>query len=801
MRLDVTATQKETTMRNRVSRFFALVLVLGVSPLCAQAQTLNEQQVLTAPARGEGGPERYFGSDVAIDGDLAVVREAFLGARVRGYRRINGSWERALELDLQDPTHSPQAMAVNEGRLIITVAVGSSRLVRILRATPTGWVEEYASSIDRPEFGDSVAIDGSIAVIGDSNAGGGGALYVTRRGAQNVWSATDALTPTPRQSGAAFGQEIAIVASAVVAAAPREDVNGASDAGAAYIFELTQSTWTQVSRLTAPTVVAGERFGSAVAISGLNEAIPDRLLVGSRGATGLGRVYAVRRQSGVWEQSFIIEPPVAEANSSFGSQLSMDGDVALIAAPLLDGNGGNETGAVWGVDFNANLSSATLTRRNDPLNEPNVRLGNGVAIDRNGPTALIGAPRSAANGNLSGSVLMSVGTSGQPFPPLQRVFALGRNQDYARFGAALHSDGDTLIVGAPQEAPTADDGTGAVYFYGRTANGPWQLTQRLQSPQGQAGDRYGEAVAVHGDFALVGAPGVDLVGTDAGVVYVYRRSNGIWNIDRQLTTPCPNPQRREFGRRIVFDGMRAMIGAICPPPGGGIDIGIYIATRQTNGEWTFDLVETALRLGSGAWDAGLAVFGVYAVQGGPDAIFSGFVHTYAYDGSDWQLVGLLDNGNDTPTPQGYGFDVGVDQGLLAAASYRGGTAIAVRRRVGDQFLPETSLLPTGLAAGEPLWAVAVKGERIAVGAPQHAVSVANQGAVFLFERQLGSWQQTQRLLSSTPAALGAFGTELVYGSDGALLVGAPGASLRFRNEGAVHVFAAPSNEVFRDGFE
>jgi len=75
------------------------------------------------------------------------------------------------------------------------------------------------------------------------------------------------------------------------------------------------------------------------------------------------------------------------------------------------------------------------------------------------------------------------------------------------------------------------------------------------------------------------------------------------------------------------------------------------------------------------------------------------------------------------------------------------------------------------------------------------------GAACVFERIAGTWQQTQRLLSTQPNSAAQFGDALAVASDGSLLVGAFGATRDYRYEGAVHVFGVPSGEVFRDGFE
>ena len=157
--------------------------------------------------------------------------------------------------------------------------------------------------------------------------------------------------------------------------------------------------------------------------------------------------------------------------------------------------------------------------------------------------------------------------------------------------------------------------------------------------------------------------------------------------------------------------------------------------------------------------------------------------------------------SNTPTPQGYGYGLSVDQGTLAIASYRPNTPVIVRRRSGNNFLPEASLMPNGLSASDPTPVVAVLGERIAIGAPLHTVSVNQQGAAFLFERRLGVWQPTQRLLASNPQQQSYFASTMVFAPDATMFVGAPEESPLFPFEGALYVYALPPDLLYRDDFE
>ncbi len=790
-----------------------ILAMLSLTPAGAGAQAYSLRQVLHAAAQGEGFAGQMFGGALAVDGDLAVVSEVHFGAptQLRGYRRVAGTWQRAPELSIRRSDESMVALALNDGNLIYSATdlTTNARNVRVMRATATGWVQDHVLTLNSGEYGTAVAIAGSRALIGHPGvSNNSGAVYVIERiSNSNNWMSSAVLLPSIRQSNARFGSSVAIVSGAVVAGAPGEDVTAGGvlqDAGAAYVFELTQSTWTEVNRFVAATPQANDAFGARVAISGLDEGQPDRLLISARTSNLGGRVHAYRRGTSNWVASFVMNPPVAQAGQEFGFSLSMDGDHALIGAHGFD-LGGSDTGVVYGADFNAGFTAATLVQRADPQQEVGAIAGFAVAIDRAGPTSLVGAPLADLYGNTSqGVVLMSEGSAGSPFPSLQRVFDLGQGLGNARFGSAASAEGDALLVGAPGESAGSIAGIGAAYLYRRQPDGNYALETRWQSPQGGIGDSFGAAVAVHGDIALVGAPGVDLGGTDAGLVYVYRRSNGIWNIEALIYSQCASTSRRAFGRRIAFDGSHAILGGICPPvsnTGPTNDVGVVIATRQSEGVWIQHVETYSSRMGSGGWDAGMAVIGNPNVRGDADSIEAGFVRAALFDGSNWVGTGPSDNGSNTPTPQGYGYGLSVDQGALAIASYRPNTPVIVRRRSGNVFLPEASLIPTGLNASDATQAVAVLGDRIAIGAPRHTVSVNEQGATFLFERRLGTWQQAQRLLASNPQQQSYFGSVMVFAGDASLIVGAPEESPLFPFEGALYIYAPPPDLIHRDGFE
>ncbi|MCH8252760.1 MAG: PQQ-dependent sugar dehydrogenase [Planctomycetes bacterium] len=83
-------------------------------------------------------------------------------------------------------------------------------------------------------------------------------------------------------------------------------------------------------------------------------------------------------------------------------------------------------------------------------------------------------------------------------------------------------NGDTVLIGSPGHSDERG-GAGAAYVYrfGQMEH-DWLEVSELTWDETEFGDDFGVAVAVHGAFAFVGAPGDDGVGLDTGAVYAFR---------------------------------------------------------------------------------------------------------------------------------------------------------------------------------------------------------------------------------------------------------------------------------------
>ena len=178
----------------------------------------------------------------------------------------------------------------------------------------------------------------------DFNSGG---VYVwTRSG--STWTQQTTLHASVKQSSQFMGTSVDINddATYIITGAYSYDISGgAANVGGAYIFTRSGSTWTQQTILTPSDAAAGDGFGRAVAISGDGK----YAVVGARtkpSATRVGAAYVFERSGSTWTQVEKIVGTHAINNSEFGGfsvSISDDGSTVTI--------GGGATGAtVDGLD-------------------------------------------------------------------------------------------------------------------------------------------------------------------------------------------------------------------------------------------------------------------------------------------------------------------------------------------------------------------------------------------------------------------------------------------------------------------
>lgn len=174
-----------------------------------------------------------------------------------------------------------------------------------------------------------------------------------------------------------------------------------------------------------------------------------------------------------------------------------------------------------------------------------------------------------------------------------------------RFGFAVAIDGDLAVVGAPNR----DAGKGVAYLLART-EGAWQQVTKLMASERADGDFFGTTVAIAGETVLIGA--YNSYGA-TGRAYVFGPEGETWSQRQVLASPEPMPAEW-FGIRVALSGSYAMVLGIGY---GGVEGGGYLYGRTSAGMRLL----TTLRAPEGAagdyLGVGSALLGGVALLGAP----------------------------------------------------------------------------------------------------------------------------------------------------------------------------------------
>lgn len=171
--------------------------------------------------------------------------------------------------------------------------------------------------------------------------------------------------------------------------------------------------------------------------------------------------------------------------------------------------------------------------------------------------------------------------------PLAQTLAQAPAPVYAsQFGSALAASADLVVVGAPHDLVAGID-AGAAYVY-RRSNGSWQLETVLSSASPQHGGLFGFAVSVAAtpdrEVIAVGEPfRDDGANLDAGSLTVYERSGGTW---QERSTMSGGSDYVALGYSVATDGTALLAGA----PYSNAFYGATATLRRDDAgpSWAFD---------------------------------------------------------------------------------------------------------------------------------------------------------------------------------------------------------------------
>jgi Ca2+-binding RTX toxin-like protein len=254
------------------------------------------------PSDGSSGD--LFGNEVALDGDRLVVGAPqvddpeYLAGQAYVFEFSGGSWTETAILSASDGTSYDKfgsSVAVDGDTILVGAegwgpsATDERGKVYVFTQVGSDWVESSLPAdpapVDGDLFGNNVALDGDLAVVGAPQDWVGfyqnyhGSAFVFERNS-GVWS-QDAILIGPEPDLGypswiehTFGTGVDVQAGILVVGASGQDVDGREDAGTAFRFSKESGVWTR-SWLD-PNAAAGSHAGGEVALDG------DRVIIGAR---------------------------------------------------------------------------------------------------------------------------------------------------------------------------------------------------------------------------------------------------------------------------------------------------------------------------------------------------------------------------------------------------------------------------------------------------------------------------------------------------------------------------------------
>lgn len=305
------------------------------------------------------------------------------------------------------------------------------------------------------------------------------------------------------------------------------------------------------------------------------------------------------------------------------------------------------------------------------------------------------------------------------------------------FGSAVAIDGDTVVVGAPEESSISDS-SGAVYVYKRS--GPtWVEEAYLKAGNAGLGDKFGTSVSISGDSLIVGAPFENGGAGDAGAAYVFVRNGSTWSQQAYLKAGNAGASD-QFGTAVSISGETVLVGAPLEDNAAGA---AYVFLRNgTN--WS----QQAYLKASNS-EAGDRFGNVVSISGETAAVGAA-----NEDGGASGINGVVDN-NKPESGAAYVF-------------LRTGSAWSQQAYVkasnpddADAFGSSVSLNGDTLAVGAPhedSIAADVNGNEASNGPP--GTNGASSGAAYVFLRSGTSWSQQAYVKAQNPGEIDKFGTSL-----------------------------------------
>jgi hypothetical protein len=395
------------------------------------------------------------------------------------------------------------------------------------------------------------------------------------------------------------------------------------------------------SPLSASNLAISDHLGVSVSVSG------DVAIVGanlhSNPGTNSGAAWISRWNGSSWSLVQKLQGSDTSAYDEFGLSVSIDGNVAVVAAPGKY-TGSINTGATYVFRYNG---SSWVQEQKLPVGVNGMPYTSWASVSLSGDTIVIGNAKDNARGSYAGAAYVyryhperaagdrwireSLKRNGLLEPRLTALDAA--SVDY--FGLSVATNGDWIVVGSYADG---DRGSlsGSAYLFKRNDNGTpdsnddfWEQKQKLVPADGAAYDQFGYSVAIDANTVVIGANGDSNRGTAFGSAYVFGLVGSTWVQQAELFGSVSSSNGM-FGNTVAVAGDSIVVGAPRETPFWTHGGAAYVF-RKVGPTWIENQdfrLEDPDAYGNNSFGYSVAAFGDWALVGAINALGVGTANTF-----------------------------------------------------------------------------------------------------------------------------------------------------------------------------
>ncbi|GEM_PF-3583236 len=766
--------------------FFLGFLLTAI--FCFGQKFVESQELLPEPY--QNAAESNFGQAVVVSGHYAVIGEEGydnLRGRVTVYAWEKKNWVRVAVLLPSDPVPG-QHFGHSVSMYGDTIAVGAPYdqeggkecgAVYLFGKPKEGWHDMTETIKLIPKKGEdqrsgySVALWEDLLVVGAPQADeqkGVVYLYVKN---EKEWTGKEEavrLVLSQRYMKDQLGFSVDAWGNMVVAGIP-----GKVNIGRVALFEKPADGWQDMTETAMLYNNRGPQLHDNVGFSvgiwgrtvvvGMNNYRYDRI--------GYALVY--ERPAGGWSDM----GPTAKLTSTdshhgdhFGSAVAVNGDTVVVGAYFINTHQRYSGAAYVYVRPSSGWSDMTESARLTASDAGSYFCHLGASVSIGNGMVLAGAPKRYDVGESSGAAYLFRKKAKiwkdmeEEHKFLPEVYLTCQME---QMGTALDIDGDYAVVGAPGY----DVYRGRVYVYHYEGE-RWVEVAELKTSSGAPWDRFGYDVAIRGKTIAVGAPGYL---ENMGAVYLFEAGEAGWQdmTESACLVPPDSATGTSFGKSVAVGEGYVVAGAPYSDARGFYSGGIVCLYARPAQGW-IDMEPTALLTPSDGiryqyFGTSVAVEGSAVFIGAPGdddkGPGTGSVYFFEKPAGGWTDMSGANKlvAKDGGAYKRFGEKVTSDHGALAVVSrdnvngYYSGAVYVFERTADDwsSLTERAKLLPSSGSTYDKFGVdVDMEEERIVVGCSWANSMGEKKGAVYLYRKPAGGWQDTTESEKYSADEVGAF---------------------------------------------